>query len=111
MPGRRVSVLKPRPSFHKKLVLDKLLPSVGNAVPVNEAKLTKPAFGVPRQASALVSVERNDAVPLAVGDVSPGNHLVPLPVEFLNDSTSWALMTSVMRAWIWPRVGSMVSTR
>ena len=85
--GGWVSVLKPRPSFHEKLVLDKLLPNFGNAVFISEAKLPQPSFGVPRQAGALVSVERHEVVPLFVGDVSPGNHFVPLPVEFFHDST------------------------
>ncbi|MBB5539001.1 peroxiredoxin [Rhizobium giardinii] len=57
------SSLKPVPSFHKKLVLDKLPSSFGKTCSISQAKLPEFPVNVIRKSGALVTAEPQKAVP------------------------------------------------
>lgn len=68
------SSLKPVPSLHEKLVLDKSLSRVSKTCFVSQAKL--PAFPVDivGEGCALVVVEAHETVPFFVSEVPPSRH-------------------------------------
>ena len=68
-------------------MLDKLPASVRKACFVSQAKLLEFPINVVREGGALVAVEFQEVIPFVVSEVPPSDHIVPFPVEPINDST------------------------